>query len=141
MKNNRDRDEVVHLVRHGEELELEKRWRRRGSLRARRLMDTTSVRAALPLELEDVAVERVPAGSDDSGEIEELEDGSISIPLFEEQLVLTRRIVLRERIVIRKEVVTDEVRVEEVLRRESIALEADDGVEIVDESVSARGVS
>jgi uncharacterized protein (TIGR02271 family) len=63
---------------------------------------------------------------DDSGEIEVLPDGSVSIPLFEEELVVTRRQVLRERVVIRKELVTDWETVDVELRREHVAFETDD---------------
>ena len=56
-------------------------------------------------QLEDVEHERVPAGEGDSGEIEVLPDGSVSIPLFEEELVVTRRTVLRERVIVRKQLV------------------------------------
>jgi uncharacterized protein (TIGR02271 family) len=128
-------DDAVYVVRHDEEPETTTRWRRQGVLRARRLTDTAEVRALLARDVEAAAVERVPAGRDDSGEIEELDDGSISIPMFEEELVVTKRIVLRERLVIRKEVVTEEETVADVLRRERVVLEADEGVEIVDETV------
>lgn len=62
----------------------------------------------------------------DSGEIEVLPDGSVSIPLFEEGLVVTRRQVLRERVVIRKEPVTGWETVDVKLRREHIAFDTDD---------------
>lgn len=65
-------------------------------------------------------VERVPAGEGDSGEIETLPDGSVSIPVLEEQLVVTKRTVVRERIVVRKEVATETERVEAELRREHV---------------------
>jgi stress response protein YsnF len=39
---------------------------------------------------------------DDDGRIVELEDGSVSVPLFEEQIVVEKRRVLRERVVLRK---------------------------------------
>jgi uncharacterized protein (TIGR02271 family) len=83
-----------------------------------------------------VVAERVPVAPDDSGKIETLPDGSISIPLFEEELVVTRRTVLRERVIIRKEEVTEWERVEAELRRETVRFETDDvpsgSVQVVD---------
>jgi len=71
-------------------------------------------------------VERVPAGEGDSGEIETLPDGSVSIPVLEEELVVNKRVVVRERIVVRKEVTSKIERVRADLRRERVELEADE---------------
>jgi uncharacterized protein (TIGR02271 family) len=90
------------------------------------------MRTALPLEFEQLASERVPVTEDDSGEIETLVDGSLSIPLYEEELVITKRTVLRERMVIRKEFASRTQRVEADLRREHVEIDADDEVEIID---------
>ena len=51
------------------------------------------------------------ADPDDDGRIVELEDGSVSVPLFEEQIVVEKRLVLRERVVIRKAVVGERARI------------------------------
>lgn len=59
-----------------------------------------------------------PSSAYDSGEIEYLPDGSISIPLIEEELVVTKRLVVRERIIIRKEHDVRTQRIEAKLRRE-----------------------
>lgn len=68
------------------------------------------------------------AGTTDSGEVETLPDGSVSIPVFEEQLVVEKRLVVRERIVVRKELVTDEQVVTADLDREHVSVDADDEV-------------
>ena len=65
----------------------------------------------------------MPAAPDDSGKIETLPDGSISIPLYEEELVVTRRTVLRERVIVRKEEVTEWQTVEAELRSERATLD------------------
>ena len=72
-------------------------------------------------ELERSAVDDVEA---DSGEVETLPDGSISIPVFEEQIVITKRLVLRERVVLRKHTVYEEQVVTADLRRERLEVEA-----------------
>jgi uncharacterized protein (TIGR02271 family) len=114
------------LIRHDEEVSgVDKLWRGLGVLRARKRVEMLEVDELLERGVEDVAVERVPAGFDDSGKIETLPDGTISIPVYEEQLVITKRIVLRERILIRKEIVTERERVRAELRKERVELEAD----------------
>jgi uncharacterized protein (TIGR02271 family) len=65
----------------------------------------------------------------DSGRIEILPDGSVSIPLLEEQLVVERRMIVRERVVIRKRTVVETARVETELRRERLASELEDPTE------------
>jgi uncharacterized protein (TIGR02271 family) len=60
--------------------------------------------------------------------VETLPDGSISIPVFEEQLVVEKRLVVRERVVIRKYRETRQERVEADLRRERVEVDADASV-------------
>ena len=50
----------------------------------------------------------------------------MSIPLFEEELVVRRETVLRERVIIRKENVTEHQHVQAELRRERVEVERDD---------------
>ena len=121
------------LIRHEELVEVEKTWRGIGSVRGRKRVDSQLVRERIPRDVENVLLERTPPNEDDSGKIETLPDGSISIPVYEEELVVTKRIVLRERVIVRKEVVTRDERVEAELRRERVEIEADDGVTLIDE--------
>jgi uncharacterized protein (TIGR02271 family) len=92
------------------------------------------VREAVPASFEQLVQERVPAREDDSGEIEILPDGSISIPLYEEEVVVTKRTVLRERVVIRKRVATRTERIREDLRREHVEIEADRKIDVIDDA-------
>jgi uncharacterized protein (TIGR02271 family) len=71
-------------------------------------------------------VHRVATSDGDSGEVETLPDGSISIPVFEEELVVTKRLVVRERIVVRKETHVRTETVEAELRRERVDVEVDE---------------
>lgn len=114
------------VVLHEEEASVGKRWEGVGRLRVRREVDRETVRGDFPLLRQELAQERVPAAPDDSGEIETLPDGSISIPLFEEELVVERRIVLRERVIVRKEDVTESETVEAELRRERVTFETEE---------------
>lgn len=69
----------------------------------------------MPIDFEQLVQERAPIGEDDSGEIETLPDGSLSIPLYEEELVVTNRTILRERIIVRKEISATPVRTAQLL--------------------------
>ncbi len=114
------------LVLHEEDGSIGKRSEAVGSARARRRVEREKVQGEYPRQLEQLAHERVPVDENDSGEIETLRDGSISIPLFEEELVVTKKKVLRERVIIRKQTVTDWEKVEAELRRERIEFEIDE---------------
>jgi uncharacterized protein (TIGR02271 family) len=114
------------LIRHEEKAIVGKRWEGLGYAHVRREVKRGKVRADYPRQREQLAQERVPVNEDDSGKIETLPDGSISVPLFEEELVVTKRTVLRERVIIRKETVTDWQTVEAELRREHVSFETDD---------------
>ena len=111
------------LVRHEEELELGTAVRDAGSVRVRKTVETEQAVDSVPRTIEQAEIERLPAEEGDSGQVETLPDGSISIPVLEEELVVTKRVVVRERIVIRKEVRTEQERVEGELRKERVQIE------------------
>jgi uncharacterized protein (TIGR02271 family) len=117
--------EEAALVLHEEEADVGTRWEGVGYVGLRREVEQHKVRSEHPRRRERLVQDRVPVGEDDSGQIETLADGSISIPLFEEELVVTRRTVLRERVIIRKEEVTESETVEAELRREHLRVDAD----------------
>jgi uncharacterized protein (TIGR02271 family) len=111
------------VVRHEEELTVDKRAGGGSEVRARKRVESEHVERLVERDYEDAEVERVAAAATDSGEVEVLPDGSVSIPLLEEELVIEKRIVVRERIVVRKVATTEAVRVEADLRRERVELE------------------
>jgi uncharacterized protein (TIGR02271 family) len=74
----------------------------------------------------------------DSGEIETLADGSLSIPVFAEEVIITKRTVLKERVVIRKSTITETERIKLDLRRERISIEADPGIEVATEAIDGE---
>jgi len=115
--------ERIELIRHEEELAVGTEVTTVGHVRAQKRVEVDHVAQDFPRTVERADVERVRAEEGDSGEVETLPDGSISIPVLEEELVVTKRTVVRERIVIRKELVTEQERVEAELRRERVELE------------------
>ena len=117
------RDEEASVVRHEEELELGTREYEAGTVRARKRIETEQVERVEPRAVEYGDLERAAPEDTDSGEIETLEDGSISIPLFEERLVVRKELFVRERVILRKRTVTEEHRIEAELRKERIEVE------------------
>ena len=114
------------LVRHEEELRVEPRMREIGNLHAVKRVETERVERVVDRDVEHFeTVDRQPVTDDDDGEIAVLEDGSISIPVFEEVLVVEKRPIIRERIVIKKESEAERYRVETRLRRERIEADSE----------------
>ena len=107
-------------TRHEEELELGRQLAPLGNVHVEKRVETERVERGVPREVEHASVERLAAAEGDSGEIETLPDGSVSIPVLEEEIVVTKRVVVRERIVVRKEVATRTERVEADVRRERV---------------------
>ena len=60
-----------------------------------------------------------------AGEIEQLGDGSVSIPVLEEQVVVEKRVIVRERVIVRKRVEQQSERIQADLRREVMEVEVD----------------
>jgi uncharacterized protein (TIGR02271 family) len=115
------------VVRSEEELALGKEQYTRGTVRARKQVDIEHFDESFERDVEQVDdLERVAASDEDSGEIETLPDGSVSIPVFEERLVVTKQIVVRERVIIRKKTQTQTQRVQEDVRRERIEVDIDE---------------
>ena len=123
------------IIRHEEELRLGRRVEEIGAVRARKDVETERVEESVPRRVEHVDdLERIPAAEQDSGEVETLADGSISIPVFEEELVVTKRVVVRERVVVRKRTEVEDRRVEADLRRERVEIESTGAVDVEEDA-------
>jgi len=105
-----------------------------GTARAIKRVDTETVHARVDRGTEHADTERVDVldAETDSGEVETLPDGSVSIPVFEEQIVVTKRLVVRERVIVRKHTVYEDHVVTADLRRERLEVEGDGDVVIHD---------
>ena len=120
------RHDAVDVVRSEEELRTATKDVEAGRLRLRREVDEEPVHDTVQRDVEHADVDRLEADPHDSGEIETLPDGSISVPIFEEQIVVTKRVVVRERIVIRKRTITEAHAIDATVRRERVEIDADD---------------
>ena len=118
------------LTRHEDVLRTGTETVETGRLRVSKQVEEEHVAERVGIGREDAEIERQPVDGEDSGEIETLPDGSISVPLFAEELVIEKRRVVRERVIIRKRTELEEHVVEADLRRERLSLDADDGVEV-----------
>jgi uncharacterized protein (TIGR02271 family) len=115
----------VELVRREEEAVVTTTPREAGAVRLRKRVDRLLARADVSRRVESAMVERRPAAAGDSGQVETLADGSISIPIFEEEIVVTKRMVVKERLIVRKERRSEQVTVPVELKRERVEIEAD----------------
>lgn len=123
--------ESPSLVRHEEEARIGKEWREAGRVRAIKSWETHEVTEDVPRRTEVVeGMERQPVQGEDSGEVETLPDGSISIPVFEEELVVSRRLVVKERVIVRKHEEVREETVRAELGRERIEIQTEGDAEV-----------
>jgi uncharacterized protein (TIGR02271 family) len=134
VSRRQDNEAGASVVRHEEALKVGTAVGEAGAVRTRKRVETERVEEIVPRQVESVDdLERIASTEDDSGEVEVLDDGSVSIPVFEEELVVTKRLVVRERVVIRKRTETEERRVEAELRKERVDVEAEGDAEIESE--------
>ena len=100
-----------------------------GTVRAHKRVHTEHVSQTVELTRDTAEMARVAAREGDSGQVETLVDGSISIPLFEERVVVEKQVVLAGRVVLRKHTVTTDQTVEADLRSERVEIETDPGLQ------------
>jgi len=127
-EHEREREDAA-VVRAEEELLVDARTEVVGGVRAHKRVESEPVDELVSREVEEADVERAGPNENDSGEVETLPDGSVSIPVLEEELVVSKRLVVRERIVIRKRTVTEDQRIRAELRKERVDLETVGDVE------------
>lgn len=120
-------DVSKEVTRHEEELRIGTRSETYGSVVLRKTVESRPVSESVPRDVESAESVSSPPLEGDSGEILTLPDGSVSVPVFEEEIVITKRLVVRERIVIRKSRVTEQAIIEAELRQERVDIEADAG--------------
>ena len=120
------REERAEIVRHEEELRVETRPYDAGTVRARKRVEREPFDEVFDREVEYFdELERLSVGERDSGEVETLPDGSVSIPVFEERLVVSKQLVVRERVVVRKRTVSEQQRVQAELRKERVEVDVE----------------
>ena len=116
----------LEVVASEEELALRVQARQRGQVRVRKVVEEDRVQREVARRVEHPDIRRIPPHDGDTGEVITLPDGSLSIPVFEEELVVETRLVVRERIVVAKQLVLESQHLDVPLRRERIEVEVDD---------------
>ena len=114
-------DEDLKVQRSEEELVAETRERQAGSVKVRKSVYTEREQVRAPRRREEVDVERVPVNR----EVAEAEfgDEEVVVQVFEEEVVVSKRVVLKEEIRLRKRVVEEEEVVEVDLRKEEVNID------------------
>jgi uncharacterized protein (TIGR02271 family) len=116
------------MTRSEEELRVGTAQQERGRARLRKYIVTEEVQTTVPVQREEVRVEREPitdANIEQAMDGPELSEEEHEVVLHEEQPVVEKRTVPKERVALRKDTVTDERKVSEQVRKEQIESDAE----------------
>jgi uncharacterized protein (TIGR02271 family) len=116
------------MTRSEEELQVGTETRERGRARLRKYVTTEQQTVTVPVQREEVRVEREPiteANIDAATSGPAISEEEHEVTLREEEVVVDKRAVPRERVRLDTETVTDERQVSEEVRKEQIEVEGD----------------
>ena len=116
------------MTRSEEELRIDKIRRPSGLVRLRKYITTEQVAATVPVQREEVRIEReaiTDANVDAALSGPELSEEEHELTLSEEEVTVDKRVVPKERVRVDKDVVTEERTVNEEVRKEQIEVEGD----------------
>jgi uncharacterized protein (TIGR02271 family) len=116
------------MTRSEEELQVGTQTRERGRARLRKYVVTETQQVTVPVQREQVRVEREPitdANLEAATSGPAISEEEHEVTLHEEEPVVEKRAVPRERVRLDTETVTDERQVAEEVRKEQIEVEAD----------------
>ncbi len=123
---NHGTDDELRVQRGEEELRAGTRGREAGAMNVRKGVRTEREQVRVPKLREEVGVERTPM-NEEAPEAEIGEGEEIVVQVFEEEVVVTKRVVLKEEIRIRKKVVEEEEVVDVDLRKEEVEIDDQTG--------------
>jgi uncharacterized protein (TIGR02271 family) len=116
------------MTRSEEELRVGTAQRERGRARLRKYVVTEEVQQTVPVQREEVRVEREPITDENADQAlagPEISEEEHELTLHEEEVVTEKRTVPKERVRMSKDTVTDEQSVSEEVRKEQIEVEGD----------------
>jgi len=117
-------DEHLRVQRSEEELRADLRRREAGQVNVKKSVRTEREVVRVPKRREEVDIERVSVDGEASGATEaDIGEDEVVVQVFEEEVVVSKKIVLKEEIRIRKKVVWDEEAVEVDLRKEEVEVD------------------
>jgi uncharacterized protein (TIGR02271 family) len=117
------------MTRSEEELRVGTQTRERGRARLRKYVVTEEQQVTVPVQREEVRVEREPntdANVDDATHGPDIPEEEHEVVLREEEVLVDKRAVPKERVRLDTETVTEERQVSEEVRKEQIEVEGDD---------------
>ncbi len=116
------------MTRSEEEVRVGTAQRERGRARLRKYVVTEQVQTTVPVQREEVRIEREPITDENVDQATsgpEISEEEHEVVLHEEEPVVEKRTVPKERVRLGKETVTDEREVSEEVRKEQIETEGD----------------
>jgi uncharacterized protein (TIGR02271 family) len=122
----REQADQQALTRSEEELEVGTKQVPRGQAGVRKRVVTEQQHRTVPVEREELRVEREPIRAGEGDGDGELSADERTIELREEQPVVDKRVVPKERVRIGKEVVRDQEQVSEPVRKEQVEVDEPD---------------
>ena len=111
------------MTRSEEELRVGTEKREAGRVRLRKYVVTEQVQTTVPVQREEVRIEREPitdANRDQATSGADITEDEHEVVLHEEEPVVEKRVVPKERVSLGKETITDEREVSEEVRKEQI---------------------
>jgi uncharacterized protein (TIGR02271 family) len=131
-----DLEQTIELKE--EQLVAHKDMREVGQVQIRTEVEEVPGRLEVEAFREEVEVEHVPVGQVVTEKVAPWEeDGVLIVPVYEEQLVLTKRLVLREHLRVRRVETSERQLFEETLRRERLVVEDPNNTGLVHERFPA----
>jgi uncharacterized protein (TIGR02271 family) len=127
-RSDRRRSGDDAMTRSEEELRVGTRRRERGRARLRKYVTTEDVTETVPVQREDVRVEREPvtdANIDQAMSGPDITESEHEVTLTSEEPVVEKRVVPKERVRLEKDTVADEREISEQVRKEQIEVEGD----------------
>ena len=118
------------MTRSEEELRVGTAKRERGRARLRKYVVTEEVQQTVPVQREEVRIEREPitdANVDQALDGPEISEEEHEVVLREEEPVVEKRVVPKERVRMGKDTRTDEAEISEEVRKEQIEADGDVG--------------
>ena len=104
-----------------------------GQGRLRKYVTTENVTRTVPVQREEVRIEREPITEENRSEVSDRADDENEVILHEERIIVTKETVPVERVHIGTETVTDEVTIKEKVRKEHFGTEGSEGTEGTEE--------
>jgi uncharacterized protein (TIGR02271 family) len=116
------------MTRSEEEVRVDKVSREAGRVRLRKYVVTEQVQMTVPVQREEVRIEREPitdANRDQAMSGADLSEEEHEVTLHQEEVTVDKNVVPKERVRLDKDVVTEDRQVSEEVRKEQVEVEGD----------------